>query len=439
MKTLKKLASTLLLAFAVILYSGCSPEDPENGGGNNGGENNGDTPGQTDGPIHLPRVITEDMDLQDLGYDIDYIIDDGLTIAEDALVTVGPGVTIRVEGPDSWGDVKGILILDNAALKMRGTAEKPIRFVGHEGCGDNERTWLSILIRSNTPENQWEYVEIHNAGGETIEHPAVWLYGSLAMRNCTIDGSNSYGIGLMKGTDLQGVLTDFSGNTIKNCDLGPLYVEGYDVINCLTSGNTYINDNNYVTLASGAGITHVFEGDVRFRKLEIPYYFMKKQEWMGTGTAIIDPGVEMLFERGALETYSVSVKAIGTAEEPIVFRARDPQAYWGGLILSNSEENIVTHCKFKNGGPSSSNSGYLGTTLLNIGSNCKLTMTDNIFESSRYYGVTITDIKTFDNVTHSGTQFGNCEVSNVHIIYGGEYHGVVYSDANGNMDLNSLP
>lgn len=442
MKTIKKLFVAFMLIAAVAMTA-CSPEDEPNNGGNNNGGNDpgGDTPSQTDGPIHLPSLITEDMDLQDLGYDVDYIIDNGCSIKENALVTVGPGVTIQVEGPDYWNDVFGIYVRENAALKMTGTASKPVRFVGHEGCSTNERTWLGISVASRRPENQWDYVEILNAGVEEGDHPAVWVSGVLALRNCLIDGSNNSGLGLMRWDEIDPELTEFKGNTIKNCDLAPISMYGYNAVNCLVTGNTYQNENNYVYFYSHAGITHHFDVDVRFRKLEIPYYFDYQQEWRGANTVTIDPGVEMLFETNGLEVYSDLVfKAVGTEGEPIVFRPRDPQGRWGGLIFANSSlGNIVSHCVFKDGGSSSNNSGYRATSLLYIGKNAKLTLTNNQFNTSRYYGVAIEDIKTFDNVVRSGNRFRDCELSNVHINYGGEYHGVMYSDANHNKDLDDFP
>lgn len=438
MKKHTKIASMLMLAAAFAFVVGCTkPDDPPTPDGPS------DTTGQTDGPIHLPSVITEDMDLQDLGYDVDYIVDNGCYIREGALVTVGPDVTIRVEGPNSWGDVYGIYVIDNAALKMAGTAAKPIRFVGHEGCDANERTWLGITLRTKRSENQWEYVEILNAGSEEGEHPAVWiLAGSLAMSNCVIDGSNNSGLGLYCSNDEEPVLSVFQGNTIKNCDLAPISMYSYNAVNCLVPGNTYQNENNYVYFYSAAGITHRFDVDVRFKKLEIPYYFPKFQEWRGSKIVTIDPGVEMLFDNSGLEVYGDMVfKAIGTEQEPIVFRPRDPHtALWYGLLLSNSSSgNVVSHCVLQDGGASSSNSGYRGTSLLYIGANTKLSLTNNLFNTCRYYGVAIAKVENFANVTHSGNQFRDCDLANVHIITGGEYHGVIYSNSNGNMDLNDFP
>jgi len=130
---------------------------------------------------------------------------------------------------------------------MSGTSTKPVRFVGYEGCGANERTWLGITLGTLREENQWDYVEFHNAGSEEGEHPAVWVTaGSLALRNCLIDGSNNCGLGLYRWNDVDGVLTEFSGNTIRNCDLAPVSMYGYNAVNCLVPGNTYQNENNYV-------------------------------------------------------------------------------------------------------------------------------------------------------------------------------------------------
>ena len=213
------------------------------------------------------------------------------------------------------------------------------------------------------------------------------MAGSLALRNCLIDGSNNCGLGLYRWNDVDGVLTEFSGNTIRNCDLAPVSMYGYNAVNCLVPGNTYQNENNYVYFYSNYGVAHLYDVDVRFRKLEIPYYFDSAQEWRGEKSVTIDPGVEMLFGSGGLEVYGDMVfKAIGTDQEPIVFRPRDLQERWGGLRLSNSSSgNVVSHCVLQNGGSSSSSYGYAGTSLLYIGKDCKLTLTDNVIKNSRYF------------------------------------------------------
>ena len=43
------------------------------------------------------------------------------------------------------------------------------------------------------------------------------------------------------------------------------------------------------------------------------------------------------------------------------------------------------------------------------------------------------------NDNGGGNSISSCELANVHIVYGGLYHGVTYSNDNGNMDLTNFP
>ena len=79
------------------------------------------------------------------------------------------------------------------------------------------------------------------------------------------------------------------------------------------------------------------------------------------------------------------------------------------------------------------NDSWTAASLLVIRSDAKLTLTDNSFSNSNYYGIWIEDINNFGNVTHSGNTFSGCSVANVHLEYAGDFGGTHY-DAGSNLD-----
>ena len=124
----------------------------------------------------------------------------------------------------------------------------------------------------------------------------------------------------------------------------------------------------------------------------------------------------------------------GTESQPVIFRAKNAEDPWRGILFwSNRTGNLINYAKIMNCGIGD----YANErTCLWIGSDAKLTLTNNVFGPSNYNGVGIDYIGNWDNVTHSGNTFTGCAEGNVLIWNYGEYNGHTYEEG---QVLNELP
>jgi hypothetical protein len=69
------------------------------------------------------------------------------------------------------------------------------------------------------------------------------------------------------------------------------------------------------------------------------------------GKLVIKPGVTLKFAPGAGIVCRGVVEAKGSAEKPIVFRAKDPDKGWAGVVLlgDGTAGSILEHCEFSGG------------------------------------------------------------------------------------------
>lgn len=383
-------------------------------------------------PEYVPTYrgkISQNTTWPDRGLEVDYIIDGWIEVADNALLTIEPGVTVKFIDYNS-----GIEVDENAGLNMVGTAEKHIKFIGES---DNQAngSWDKIQLKSKRNENQWEYVDFIRGGVELNEWDAVIdLEGAqLSMKNCVVNGSRGCGI------DVEGetMFTAFENNTIKNCEDFPIVFEKMETVFSLSSNNNFTNnEENYVCIYATYGI---LDDNQTLKNLGIPYYFVGDMTFLGTETITIEPGTEMIFRDGkffAVDTF-IKIIANGTAFEPIIFRGETSSTLWKGVEFRSREEgNILNHCIFSEAGVSYNR---LENSLLYIHGDAKMTLKNCTFENSKKYGVMIKNISNWGNIIHSNNTFRNCYIANVRLEDEGEFGGISYSEDNGNMELDKLP
>ena len=115
-------------------------------------------PDPTKQPVELKSPITENTTLKDLGLDVDYFYagNDQLSVENNAVLTIEPGVTIQFTNAGRRG---GIIIKAGATIKAIGAATNRIQFIGT----NNEKgSWVGINVESNT-DNQFAYCDFLNA------------------------------------------------------------------------------------------------------------------------------------------------------------------------------------------------------------------------------------------------------------------------------------
>lgn len=382
----------------------------QNGGGGGGG---------TGDPTTWSGSIDANTTWPDLGLPVDYVIDGWIYIDGNALLTIEPGVTIMFSHEGDGFDVGS-----DAGLRMVGTAEKPIRLINAQN-NPNPGAWAGIAVHSERNDNKFEYVEFVNAGnGENV----IYVGGKLSMKNCTIDGALHNGVALGS----EGQFTAFENNTIKNCGGYPLWLGYPEKVNNLGSGNVYTNNANNMIVIDYPWLYF----DATYTNQGIPYFIKGSLSVEENKKMTVEAGVEFVFEYDT--DFSVSgdarIEVNGTASQPVVFRGQSNEDLWGGIhIYSNRSGNVINYAKVMNCGM---DSDYYRRACLFIGSEAKLTLTNNVFGPSAYSGVAIENISNWDNVTHSGNTFVECGMENVFICWEGEWNGEYYAEQ---TSLDELP
>ena len=397
-------------------YIATFSNDP-NGGGGEGGD--GD-------PLTMSGTISNNVTWVDRGLTVDYIIDGELLIDGNALLTIDPGVTIMFTGVGG-----GIYVGENAGLRMVGTSDKPIILQGPTN-NPNNGSWNHVYVTSMRNDNQFEYVQFLRGGsGNVIWEGVIGVSGRLSMKHCTIDGSLCGGV----VCDNEGYLTAFENNVVKNCAKYPMY---YSVVSyaCkgLGSGNNFSNNamgNVVFVYDSYFGMTE----NLTLANIGFPYRLNNGMSIGGTNTFTIEAGtvIEMA-QNTDIYTNEAAFVANGTASNPIIFRSAENGENWNGIkLFSSKSANSMSYCQIKNCGTADE---YGSRQCLYINYDTKMTLTNNTFGPSAYYGVVIDGMDNFGNITHSGNTFQNCAAGNVLIEGGGEYGGTEYEDG---QVLNDLP
>jgi len=382
----------------------------QNGGGGGGG---------TGDPTTWSGSIDANTTWPDLGLPVDYVIDGWIYIDGNALLTIEPGVTIMFSHEGDGFDVGS-----DAGLRMVGTAEKPIRLINAQN-NPNPGAWAGIAVHSERNDNKFEYVEFVNAGND---ENVIYVGGKLSMKNCTIDGALHNGVALGS----EGQFTAFENNTIKNCGGYPLWLGYPEKVNNLGSGNVYTNNANNMIVIDYPWLYF----DATYTNQGIPYFIKGSLSVEESKKMTVEAGVEFVFEYDT--DFSVSgdarIEVNGTASQPVVFRGQSNEDLWGGIhIYSNRSGNVINYAKVMNCGM---DSDYYRRACLFIGSEAKLTLTNNVFGPSAYSGVAIENISNWDNVTHSGNTFVECGMENVFICWEGEWNGEYYAEQ---TSLDELP
>lgn len=367
--------------------------------------------------VNFSGNISENTTWPDLGLEVDYIVEGWINIEGNALLTIEPGVTIMFTGENG-----GMTVHENAGLRMVGTADKPIKFVGPLN-NPNNGSWNRIVIESKRNDNVWEYVQFLRGGSsDYVWEGVVDIQGAkLAMRNCTIDGSLGYGIDL----EYEAHFTAFEGNTIKNCAQYPIVSEDWDGLLDLTADNTFLSNGHNFIDARCRDI-HM-EDHTTVKAMPIPYYLESGLYFDGGYKLTIEPGTQMYFKSGQnvqMDANSTLI-ADGTAEKPIVFRGmEDEDSYWYGIKYSSTKQaSVMNYCSVLNCGEDTE--GFHGGCIC-IYNNSRLTLTNCTIGKSLHYGITLDDIELMGRISHSNNTFTNCAGGNVWLESGGDYNGTHY-------------
>jgi len=290
---------------------------------------------------------------EDLGEGVDYII--GCKIrTKDQIITIKPGVTIQFEGKDAGMEIGDPYGFFTGALKMIGTAAKPIVLQGKSAVPGS---WQGITLNGVNSENQWEHVTLRDAGsgemsaGLFIQNVYSFWY-EISIKNCSFINNLGYGISDSNGSSLNsfGIFSSFEKNKFKDNTKSPLrlHVSNIGGLDELSSYNN--NGQDYIE------VTGIWapKYDVTIKKINVPYLITTLMEVRDK--LIIDPGVRLQFAKDAgfyiMYYPTAAIIANGTADLPIVFQGFEPniKAYWFGIELDNSAPSIFNYCMIDGAG-----------------------------------------------------------------------------------------
>lgn len=250
-----------------------------------------------------------------------YIINGNLNVNDGVTLTINEGVEIRFNG-GRYFQVFGTLNAKGVKFTSNTTATKG--------------AWEGIYV-------SWEGSSVFGTvslDSCTVEY-ASNLYarkGTLTLRKTTIDNFSGNGVILYA----QGTL-NITESTIKNCNAHPINLNGPGLLKGSNTNNLTGNTNDYIYFEFND-----VPGNFYTPKFNIPYRLTTFRIG-ANATWNIEPGVELKSFNSEI-TINGKIKALGTADKPIVFDMHPGASDWRGINITNSAVDtacIFQHCIFK--------------------------------------------------------------------------------------------
>lgn len=308
------------------------------------------------------------------------------------MLTIQPGTVIKFDA----GASISIGYSNNATFIAIGTAANPIIFTS-SALAPAAGAWEGLFFYGSTLSNSsLAYCNIQYAGSNS-SYGAINLYGcDLAINNCNISNSGSYGI-FTSYSNTKGGFVSFANNTINTTAKFGIDINAQK-LSSIGTGNTFTN-------IKGIRIEGDYNSNTAqtWKNLGVPYII--DQEVDIDGNLTIEPGTTFKFEAYgwiAVGYYaSTTFIADGTSVAPITFtsNAASPAAgAWRsisfyGYTQTNSKMN---YCIVDYAG---SNSSYGAVNMQNTSS---IIFTNNIIRNSNSYGIFMeydAGFQTFTNNT----------------------------------------
>lgn len=236
----------------------------------------------------------------------------------------------------------------NGKLIAQGTLAKPIKFLP----ANNSTTpgaWGHISFAATaSSESILDYCEIKFGGkGSMWFYPHFEYYSSwgivhlsdceISINNTKIEGGAAYGLVLTENAKLK----SFQNNTFTANTKSPIRIPS-KVLHHLGSTNRFTNEKDIQVV--GEDYLYI-PSDVTWYKQDVGYAIDGRIGLSSNFAITIQPGCTFKFDREGLSDAAYfaimdgSIKAIGTAAEPIVFTSsKETKAAgdWGGLLIGNN-------------------------------------------------------------------------------------------------------
>lgn len=158
---------------------------------------------------------------------VPYYFPEGYDIREAYKYTIEPGVTML------FGSVKCFNISAETTLIANGTIEAPITIRGLE---DEPGYWSGIIYHSVKAQSVMNYCNVSGSGYDSSYGDAcnLFLYDNsrLTITNCVFSGSQYYGIGIDRVSDMQYIT--HANNAFAGCQGGNVWIESGGEYNGVT-------------------------------------------------------------------------------------------------------------------------------------------------------------------------------------------------------------
>lgn len=330
----------------------------------------------------------------------DYILNQSWEVESDLTFEAGVVVHAR-QGAGIW-------VKEQGSLAALGTADRKVVFRGQQ---DVRGFWPGLVFESASAKNALEHVQIAHAGHPWIGGTAtsIWVRGlsRLRMREVAVTDGASHGLFLEHDT----VMLDMKGGSFKRLGEAPVHAlpQSFHMLDPSTdfAGNErrdYIQAPVFESRATVKGAPRVWQA------LNVPYLLAGNGLAIFETTVNIMPGTTILAgnHAGIYVSIQGALKAIGTAEKPIVFKAQQElPGYWRGFQFNSpSMENRFDFTEIAHGG---SGGFYLPPALANIevAGGGRLEITNSKIRDSKGVGIRVLGGGT---LVQSGNTFsGNAE------------------------------
>ena len=358
-----------------------------------------------------------------------YIVSYGVTVYQDATLTIQPGVEVKFNSTGSlnigsYGSSAGRLVAN-------GTEGNEILFTAN----DSENPWSGIYFTDfATNDSSLTYAVIENGGSKGY---LVSVNGcNPTIQNCTI--RNSARDGLRVSGDARPAL---ASNTYENNDGYPINVNHAHSISAVDDTSVFTGNTDNRIRYGGSYITE----NIRIVDPGIPYFVdpIVSLSVYNNAVLTIDPGVELQFKSGArLSIGHITsngnnagrLVANGTEGNEILFTANDSGNPWSGIYFTDfaTNDSSLTYAVIENGG----SKGYLvsvngcnptiqNCTIRNsardglrVSGDARPALASNTYENNDGYPINVNHAHSISAVDDTSVFTGNTDNR---IRYGGSY------------------
>lgn len=370
------------------------------------------------------------------GTSIDYIVKCAISVKNNALLTIEPGVIIQFEGEEA-----GIFTSDGGGLSAVGTASEPIVF---EGTSNLQGVWQGIYFASTNPQNKLDFVEVRNAGRKASVQSGVKAGVQLSKKddsrasitNAVIENNEGYGIYITEDSNLE----NFSNNTINDNSLSPVGIN-FNQIGKLDASTTYGSGNGQAFVEV---IRDELTVDANVAALGVPFRFTEGNKYYVEKALNLAPGTIFEFVAGAglrmggpatdCSLTTASINATGTANDPIIFRGTvSGKGSWVGIgINSSNPNNKLIYCQIAGAGSAKIfNAGQFGANIT-LQCDSKVIVQNTTIAESNDYGIYVLDDDAILQDFESNS-FTDNETSPIYI----HFPHIGELDGNSNYDTNN--